>query len=127
MKKCLLFAGLLAYGNIDAITWEEALIAAYNNNNSWFAEQIDKEIAEDSYTQAVMTFLPPPRKLLIRQKRKKSLWVFRALTAQMNKWNIWLWLGLQCRKNIKLPPKFYGQGEKYLLNFRSYYGNIKNL
>lgn len=58
MKKGLLFAALLTCGNIDAITWEEALIAAYNNNNAWFAEQIDKEIADANYTQSVLTFLP---------------------------------------------------------------------
>ncbi|MCR5225472.1 MAG: TolC family protein [Alphaproteobacteria bacterium] len=58
MKKSLFLASLLICNAAYSITLEEALISAYNSNNEWFGDQIDKEIADDSYQQALLTFLP---------------------------------------------------------------------
>ena len=43
---------------VQAITLEDALIAAFLNNKEWAANKTDKNAAEARYKQAVLAFLP---------------------------------------------------------------------
>ena len=44
--------------SVQAITLEEALIAAFLNNKEWAANKTDKRAAEERYEQAILAFLP---------------------------------------------------------------------
>jgi outer membrane protein TolC len=43
---------------VQATKFEEAVVAAYNSNKEWFANQTEKKIADESFTQSKMLFLP---------------------------------------------------------------------
>jgi outer membrane protein len=54
----LFFLALWFCYSVGAITFEEAVVAAYNGNKEWFVNQIEKKIADESLTQSKMLFLP---------------------------------------------------------------------
>lgn len=57
-KICLFNLLFLTVLHVEAITFEEALKAAFTNNPEWFTNQAEKQIAEERNTQAKMMFLP---------------------------------------------------------------------
>lgn len=60
MKKALIaLCGVLYCNCGHSITWEEAIIAAFNNNDSWHADQMDKSVADEAYVQAWRALLLP--------------------------------------------------------------------
>jgi outer membrane protein len=60
MKKifCSVVVFAITSLSVQAITLEEALIAAFLNNKEWAANKTDKNAAEARYKQAVLAFLP---------------------------------------------------------------------
>jgi TolC family type I secretion outer membrane protein len=49
---------IVACGDVWGVTFEEAVVAAYNNNPGWFASQTETRIADEQLTQAKMLYLP---------------------------------------------------------------------
>lgn len=60
MKKvfCSIAVFAMTSLSVQAITLEEALIAAFLNNKEWAANKTDKNAAEEKYKQAILAFLP---------------------------------------------------------------------
>jgi outer membrane protein len=60
----------IACCGVRAATFEEAVVAAYNNNPGWFASQTEKRIVDEQFTQAQMMFLPDVSGKVSTSRRK---------------------------------------------------------
>ncbi len=61
MKKfccCSFIAFSLIFSSVQAITLEEALVAAFLNNKEWAANKTDKNAADARFRQSVLAYLP---------------------------------------------------------------------
>lgn len=82
MKKVLVALCCVLYCNcghstageeaVVADTWEEAIVAAFNHNNSWRADQMDKSIADESHTQAWRAMVFPNVSSSLAASRTKN-------------------------------------------------------
>ncbi|MDR0677464.1 MAG: TolC family protein [Holosporaceae bacterium] len=70
-KHFLFFTSAMFLFDCNAVTFEEAVIGAYNNNKKWLSAQIEKKIQDEKLISKKMTFLPSIEGQL-RTSRTKS-------------------------------------------------------
>ncbi|MDR1561021.1 MAG: TolC family protein [Holosporaceae bacterium] len=57
---------------MEGITFEESVVAAYNNNPAWFGSQTENKVAEEYYKQSKLMFLPSVEASVSTSRKKQK-------------------------------------------------------